>query len=151
MARNSLFNEEIQRKNLVGNDTHAFVTENMAKHKSRCSRHNKSRGRSKSREKLKCFHCGKISHMKRNFKFLKYGIDKNQVDNKNTTTTTTFTSNSKVTLLCNLEDCCHVAYQDIEWIVDSSTSYHRVPKREYFFTYKAGDFGVEKMGNTSVS
>ena len=28
MVRNSLFNEEIQRKDFVGNDTHALVKEN---------------------------------------------------------------------------------------------------------------------------
>lgn len=129
--------------------THAFVMENKVGNKSRCSKQNKSRGRSKFREKVKCYHCSKINHMKR---LLKQGIDKNQqqVDNRNTTTTTS-TSDNKLTLLCNQENFCHVADQDIEWIVDSSASYHRVPKREYFFTYKAGDFGVEKMGNTSVS
>ena len=35
--------------------------------------------------------------------------------------------------------------------MDSTTSYHYVPKREYFSTYKAGDFGTMKMGNKSVS
>ena len=54
-------------------------------------------------------------------------------------------------LLCNQEDCCHVTEQDVEWVVDSATSYHCVPKREYFLTYKAGDFGTVKMGNKSVS
>ena len=29
MVRNSLFNEEIQRKDFLGNDTHALVMENM--------------------------------------------------------------------------------------------------------------------------
>ena len=28
MVRNSLFNEEIRRKDFVGNDTHALITEN---------------------------------------------------------------------------------------------------------------------------
>ena len=35
--------------------------------------------------------------------------------------------------------------------MESTTSYHYVPKREYFSTYKAGDFGMVKMGNKSVS
>ena len=56
-----------------------------------------------------------------------------------------------MTLLCNQEDCCHVAEQDVEWVVDSTASYHCVPKREYFSTYKVGDFGTVKMGNKSVS
>ena len=90
--------------------------------------------------------------MKRNCKFLKQGIDKNQkkIDKGNTTATTS-TSDNKVTLLYNQENCCHIANQDIKWIVDSAASYHYVQKREYFSTYKAGDFGDKKMGNISVS
>ena len=35
MVRNSLLNEEIQRKNFVGNDTHALVTENRGETKAK--------------------------------------------------------------------------------------------------------------------
>ena len=66
MVRNSLLNEEIQRKDFVGNDTHALVIKNRGRRKSRGpSGHNKLRGRSKSRGKIKCYHCDKIGHMKR--------------------------------------------------------------------------------------
>ena len=34
--------------------------------------------------------------------------------------------------------------------MDSVVSYHCDPKREYFSTYKVGDFGVVNMGNKSV-
>ena len=72
--------------------------------------HNKSRGKSKSRGKIKCYHCGKIGHMKTNCKILKQGGDKSQKqeDDKNTATTTS-TSDNEVTLLFHHEDCCHVA------------------------------------------
>ena len=55
-----------------------------------------------------------------------------------------------MTLLCNQEDYCHVAEQDVEWVLDSVASYHCVPKMEYFSTYKVGDFGMVKMGNKSI-
>ena len=137
----------------MGNDTHALVMENRGRSKIRGpSGHNKSRGRSKSRGKIKCYHCGKIGHMKRNCKILKQGGDKSQKqeDAKNTVATTS-TSDNEVTLLCNQEDCCHVAEQDVEWVVDLAASYHCVLRREYFSTYKAGNFGTVNMGNKSVS
>ena len=55
MVRNSLFNEEIQRKDLVGSDTHALVTENRGRSRNKGPyEQNKSRSRSKSRKKMKC-------------------------------------------------------------------------------------------------
>ena len=39
----------------------------------------------------------------------------------------------------------------IEWVVDITASYHATPNRELFSTYKAGDFGCVKMGNTANS
>ena len=56
-----------------------------------------------------------------------------------------------MTLLCNQEYCCHVAEQDVEYVVDLAASYHCLPKSEYFSTYKARDYGKVKMGNKSVS
>ena len=56
-----------------------------------------------------------------------------------------------MTLHYNQEDCCYVVAQDVEWVLDLAASYHCIPKREYFSTYKAGDFGKVKMGNKSIS
>ena len=90
--------------------------------------------------------------MKRNYKILKQGGDKSQKqeDEKNTGATISISDNEG-TLICNQEDCCHVAEQDVEWVVKSTTSYHYVPKRGYFSPYKIGDFGMVKMGNKSIS
>ena len=100
----------------------------------------------------KCNHYGKIGHMKRNCKIMKQRVDKSQKqrEDKNTTAKTCISDN-EVTLLCNQEDYCHVVEQDVEWVVGSTTSYHCIPKREYFSTDKARDFGIMKMGNKSVS
>ncbi|KAK6929648.1 hypothetical protein RJ641_003742 [Dillenia turbinata] len=38
-----------------------------------------------------------------------------------------------------------------EWIVDTGATYHCVPKRKLFTTYKEGDFGVTKMENNTMS
>ncbi|GKV04185.1 hypothetical protein SLEP1_g16379 [Rubroshorea leprosula] len=87
--------------------------------------------------------------MKRNCYLLK-GKDKKKVEDSNTTAVAS-TSGGDVTLLCDRGECCHLENSDAEWIIDSDASYHCVPKREYFSTYKAGDFGTIKMGNKSVS
>ena len=50
-----------------------------------------------------------------------------QEDDKNTAATTC-TSNNEVTLLCNQEDCCHVAEQDVEWVMGSGL-YNIIPLR----------------------
>ncbi|GKV32108.1 hypothetical protein SLEP1_g40737 [Rubroshorea leprosula] len=87
--------------------------------------------------------------MKRNCYLLK-GKDKKKVKDSNTTAVAS-TSGGDVTLLCDRGECCHVENLDAKWIIDYGASYHCVPKREYFSTYKARDFGTITMGNQSVS
>ena len=47
--------------------------------------------------------------------------------------------------------CEHVANNDVEWVVDFVASHHVIPTKGLFTTYKAGDFGTVKMGNSSYS
>ena len=56
-------------------------------------------------------------------------------------------------VMLSLEEqkCEHVAKNDVEWVVDSATSHHVIPAKGLFTTYKVGDFGVVKMGNSSYS
>ena len=49
------------------------------------------------------------------------------------------------------EECLHVADHDAEWVVVIVASYHTIPNRDFFMTYKVGDFGMVKMGNTNCS
>ena len=49
------------------------------------------------------------------------------------------------------QKCKHVAKNDVEWVVDSAASHHVIPTKRLFTTYKAGNFGVVKMGNSSYS
>ena len=37
------------------------------------------------------------------------------------------------------------------WVIDSAASYHATPHMEFFTSYKVGDFGTEKIGNSSHS
>ena len=49
------------------------------------------------------------------------------------------------------KECLHVANHDAEWVVDTTTSYHATPNRDFLMTYKARDFGTVKMDNTSCA
>ena len=69
-------------------------------------------------------------------------------DDKNTAATV-FKSDDEVTLICATCECHHVDGSDLEWLVDTRASYHYVLIRDYFQSYKAGDFGSVKMGNQS--
>ncbi|RDX66525.1 hypothetical protein CR513_54696, partial [Mucuna pruriens] len=37
------------------------------------------------------------------------------------------------------------------WIIDSGTTLHVTPRKEFFTSYTSGDFGVLKMGNDGVT
>jgi len=55
-----------------------------------------------------------------------------------------------VILVCATGECNHIIDSDAGWVVNSKTLYHYIPKREYFNTYKDGNFGSINMGNNSV-
>lgn len=60
--------------------------------------------------------------------------------------------NNEVTILASEdEECLSVTDDKVECVIDTTTSYHDTPSREIFITYKAGDFCIVKMGNTSYS
>ena len=56
-----------------------------------------------------------------------------------------------VVLFFEEQKCEHVANNDVEWVVDSATSHQVIPRKRLFTTYKVGDFGTMKMGNSSYS
>ena len=49
------------------------------------------------------------------------------------------------------QKCEHIVKNDVDWVVDSAASHHVIPTKGLFTTYKVGDFGVVKMGNSSYS
>ena len=56
-----------------------------------------------------------------------------------------------VVLFIEEQKCEHVVNNDVEWLVDSAAPYHIIPTKGSFTTYKVGDFGTVKMGNSSYS
>ncbi|KAA8550233.1 hypothetical protein F0562_001917 [Nyssa sinensis] len=92
-------------------------------------------------------------HLKRNcyaWKREQKEENNNQKKNEEKNTTTTFEGDEVVVLSCGEEECLHVG-NEIEWVVDTGASYHATYNKEFFTSYKAGDFGTVKMGNTSHS
>ncbi|CAH9099291.1 unnamed protein product [Cuscuta epithymum] len=49
------------------------------------------------------------------------------------------------------QECLHVGTHDVEWVIDTAASFHATPHQNLFTSYKSGDFGAVKMGNTSFS
>ncbi|KAA8529367.1 hypothetical protein F0562_033834 [Nyssa sinensis] len=74
----------------------------------------------------------------------------NQKKNEEKNTIGTFEGDEVVVLSCGEEECLHVG-NEIDWVVDTGASYHAIYNKEFFTSYKAGDFGTVKMGNTSHS
>ncbi|KAA8519832.1 hypothetical protein F0562_014078 [Nyssa sinensis] len=74
----------------------------------------------------------------------------NQKKNEEKNTIATFEGDEVMVLSCGKEECLHVG-NEIEWVVDTSASYHATYNKEFFTSYKVRDFGTVKMGNTSHS
>ena len=100
-----------------------------------------------------CFHCGKNGHVKRNcWHWNKEQIEEKDEKNDDEKNTAAVVFHEDVLMLFLEEQKCeHVAKNDVEWVVDLATSHHVIPTKRLFTTYKVGDFGVVKMGNSSYS
>ncbi|XP_048323873.2 retrovirus-related Pol polyprotein from transposon TNT 1-94 [Ziziphus jujuba] len=156
MVKDALFNEEARRKDIGMDQSHALVTERGRQQRGGRDRgrgRSKSRGRSTDGRKssYKCYHCGLEGHMKKNCRKLlrEQRLQGNQ-PKKDGETLVTCTGE---VALCSTEEetCLHISTQDVEWVVDTAASYHVTPHRDFFKTYKAGDFGTVKMGNSSFA
>lgn len=157
VIKESMFNEEIRRREMGVDNSQALVVENRGRSKSRGPRtrgnsHNRSKSRD-GKETRTCFYCKKPGHIKKNcFRFKreqrKNNSQKDEED-KNTAATISKGDDDAVTLICATSECHHVDNSDSTWLVDSGASYHCVPRRDYFMNYQEGDFGSVKMGNKS--
>lgn len=130
---------------------------------SRDKSRDKSQTRGKSSEKIKCNHCGTEGHIKKFCYAFKRKLRRGQKThnnrkNDNMTNTTTTLDDEVPVVSCEDEGCLNIANDhvrvagdQIEWVVDTVASYHVVFSRKMFTTYKIGDFGTVKMGNSSHS
>ena len=49
------------------------------------------------------------------------------------------------------EEYLHIIDNEVNWVTNTKTSYHATPTKVFFTSYKVGDFGTVKIGNTSYS
>ena len=76
---------------------------------------------------------------------------KNQRKDENKNTTAALSDEDVAVLFFGDKECLPVTDNEVEWIIDTTTSYHVTPNKKFFTSYRPGDFGTVKMGNTSYS
>jgi hypothetical protein len=152
MVKGSMFNEETRRKEQgISSHIEALVTEKRGRSKSKKPRsddsRDKSRRKSKSRKEIKCFHCGKPGHMKRECrKFKREQLKEKCEELKEEKDTAAIVFNGDDLVVC--EDAyVNLACHKSMWVVDTTTSFHIMPHRDFFSSYTSGNFGWVGMGN----
>ena len=60
-------------------------------------------------------------------------------------------SEGEVLITVSYEDTClYASNHDNDWILDFGASYHAIPSRENFISYKSGNLGKVKVGNKNL-
>lgn len=106
--------------------------------------------KTQSRGRIKCYHYGKEGYIKRNCKaFKKEHKEKKKKKGANDQTTITTLPDEDFVMLSCEKDKCNVVNPYIEQVINSTASYHVIPNKKCFTSYKVEDFGKTKMGNQS--
>ncbi|KAI5345013.1 hypothetical protein L3X38_012890 [Prunus dulcis] len=150
IVKDSMFNEEARRKEQgVVTESEALVSEHHGRtnnrkfhrrDKSKGKSRDGSRGRSKTRNDLECYHCGGIGHMKRECMLFKRERDRGNEKSDTRHTTATTSGGNEVNILCS-DGFVNFSSQDTCWIVDSGVSFRVTSQRDFFTSYTNGDFG----------
>ena len=159
--RDLILSEEVCTRdaNIDNAQDQVSVTKNKIKGRSRGPNDRKFSGRSQSRvrsqfkETRECFHCGKKGHLRRDCWHWNKEQNKGKYEKNDSKKNTIAAVIDEDVVVLSIEEqkCEHVANNDVEWVVDFATPHHIIPTKGLFTTYKVGDFGTVKMGNSSYS
>ncbi|CAH9135249.1 unnamed protein product [Cuscuta epithymum] len=175
MVTDALMNEEARRKEAGTEQSYAFVSEtnrrgggrNGGRSRGRGRGQGQNRGNSQVRGRSQergmscenntwfegyCNYCSNYGHRKRDCrKFLREQPQTSQNTSQEDGVTMVSLSSDACLVTHGEQECLHVGTHDVEWVIDTASSFHATPHQNLFTSYKSGDFGAVKMGNTSFS
>jgi len=161
MVKDSLLNEEIRRKGsnkvISSSQNEALfmksIGRNIYKNSQKfnnCSQRfndcSKSRGKSRPKTNITCFHCNKLGHVIKDCWFLKREKSMDRRNNYNKRedkdeTTTAFVSDGEVVIVYE-DDSINLSNQEYEWVVAYAASFHVIPHHDYFTSYTVVTLGM---------
>jgi len=136
-----------------------LVVEKMGRSESRDSR-NRDKSRDKSRGKynkfanVECHYCHQKGHIQRFCRQLKRekqkekGKEKKSDDDSDDNRVTALKENF---LTIFYGDVVNFVSHETSWVIDSGASVHATSRRDFFTSYRSGDFGSVKMGNNGLA
>ena len=158
IVKDSLLNEEARRKE-KGESSYGVLVHEKQERQEKLERRERSqsrnshgfRGRSKSRKYIKCYHCNKVGHMRKECRIWK----KEQYDMKNENKETNAIAAEGDIMIVTDDDCVSLATQDSNWVIDYGASFHVTSHSDFFTSYKTcktrENSNFLKKGKTIIS
>ena len=89
--------------------------------------------------------------MKKNYYEFKKDLKEEKVKQKDEGTSAVITVDDGIVVFVDESECLHTLGDKVEWVVDTVASYHVTPRKDFFTSYRTGDFNNVRMGNSSVA
>lgn len=146
----AMLNERMRRK-VQGSSSQSEVL--VTEHKGRnVNKDQRSRGnpRSKSRSRYKnveCHYYHNMGHIKKNcYKFKREkGKGKNEKKDEDEDRVSAADSTGDLVYVCEIA-LINTMLDDHSWVINSGATLHVIPRKEFFTSFKSGNFGKLRMG-----
>ena len=123
-----------------------------SKSRGRNSNKNKSQSKSCAKKYVECFYCHKKGHYKNQCKELKDHLEEKKNGKKPLESTSvakeTSDDSEVIANLLSVSLSNNVLLES--WVLDSASSYHMTPKKDWFDTYKPYNGGMVQIGNDAT-